>query len=88
MVWFGESLPDDVWRKALSAAKDCDVLLSIGTSGLVQPAAEIPRIALRHGAQVLHINLQPEPVEGDREFSLAGRAAEVLPRLVEEAFSA
>ncbi len=88
VVWFGESLPDDVWRKALSAAKDCDVLLSIGTSGLVQPAAEIPRIALRHGAQVLHINVQPEPVEGDRKFSLEGRAAEVLPRLVEEAFAA
>lgn len=87
VVWFGESLPDDVWRKAVSAAKDCDVLLSIGTSGLVQPAAEIPRIALQHGAQVLHINLQSEPVKGDREFSLAGRAAEVLPRLVEEVFA-
>lgn len=86
VVWFGESLPDDAWRKAVSAAKDCDVLLSIGTSGLVQPAAEIPRIALQHGAQVLHINVQPEPVAGDREFSLAGKAAEVLPRLVEETF--
>ncbi|KIH84103.1 hypothetical protein UCMB321_2103 [Pseudomonas batumici] len=36
---------------------------------------------------MLHINVQPEPVEGDREFSLAGRAAEVLPRLVEEVFA-
>lgn len=86
VVWFGESLPDDVWRKAVSAAKDCDVLLSVGTSGLVQPAAEIPRMALQQGAQVVHINLQPEAVAGDREFSLAGRAAEVLPRLLEQAF--
>ncbi len=86
VVWFGESLPDDVWRKALAAVKKCDVLLSVGTSGLVQPAAELPRIALKHGAQVVHINVQPELVVENREFSLVGRAAEVLPRLVEQAF--
>lgn len=86
VVWFGESLPDDVWRKAVAAAKDCDLLLSVGTSGLVRPAAEIPRIALQHGARVVHINVQPEAVAGEREFSLLGRAAEVLPRLVEQAF--
>lgn len=86
VVWFGELLPDDVWRKAVAAAKDCNVLLSVGTSGLVQPAAEIPRIALKHGAQVVHINVQFEAVAEDREFILAGKAAEVLPRLVEQAF--
>jgi NAD-dependent deacetylase len=86
VVWFGESLPDDVWRKAVTAAKDCDLLLSVGTSGLVQPAAELPQIALQHGARVVHINVQPEAVAGEREFSLVGRAAEVLPRLVEQAF--
>ncbi|VVP39165.1 NAD-dependent protein deacylase [Pseudomonas fluorescens] len=86
VVWFGESLPDDVWRRAVTAAKDCDLLLSVGTSGVVQPAAELPRIALQHGARVVHINVQPEEVAGAREFSLLGRAAEVLPRLVEQAF--
>lgn len=86
VVWFGESLPDVVWRKAVTAAKDCDLLLSVGTSGLVQPAAELPRIALQHGARVVHINVQSEAVAGEREFSLGGRAAEVLPRLIEQAF--
>ena len=86
VVWFGESLPDDVWRKALAAVKKCDLLLSVGTSGLVQPAAEIPQIALQNGARVVHINVQPETIVGEREFSLVGRAAEVLPRLIEQAF--
>lgn len=85
VVWFGESLPEQAWSDALAAAKDCDLLLSVGTSGLVQPAAEIPRIARQHGALVVHINLQPEPVEGDREFSLVGKAAEILPRLLVQA---
>ncbi|MCO8161309.1 NAD-dependent deacylase [Pseudomonas sp. 21LCFQ010] len=82
VVWFGESLPELAWERALEAARSCDLLLSVGTSGLVQPAAEIPRIALRHGAQVVHINLQPEPVNGIREYTLAGRAAQVLPTLL------
>ncbi|WP_166363095.1 NAD-dependent protein deacylase [Pseudomonas akapageensis] len=86
VVWFGESLPDDVWRTAVAAARDCDLLLSVGTSGLVQPAAEIPQIALQHGSRVVHINVQPEAVVGEREFNLVGKAAEVLPRLVEQAF--
>lgn len=85
VVWFGESLPEQAWSDASSAAKNCDLLLSVGTSGLVHPAAEIPRIAKQHGALVVHINLQPEPVEGDREFSLVGKAAEILPRLLVQA---
>lgn len=84
VVWFGESLPAQPWREALAAAEDCDLLLSIGTSGLVQPAAEIPHIARRRGAVVVHVNLQPEPVDGEGQFSLVGKAAEVLPRLLEQ----
>lgn len=85
VVWFGESLPEQAWRDALAAARDCDLLLSVGTSGLVQPAAEIPRIAREHGAVVVHVNLQRESVQGEREFSLAGKAAEILPRLLAQA---
>ncbi|QXI26105.1 SIR2 family NAD-dependent protein deacylase [Pseudomonas vanderleydeniana] len=82
VVWFGESLPAQAWREAMAAAEDCDLLLSIGTSGLVQPAAQIPRMARARGATVVHVNLQPESVEGDNEFSLVGRAAEILPGLL------
>lgn len=85
VVWFGESLPEQAWRDALAAARDCDLLLSVGTSSLVQPAAEIPRIASEHGAVVVHVNLQRESVLGEREFSLVGKAAEILPRLLAQA---
>jgi NAD-dependent deacetylase len=50
VVWFGEMLPDNVLKQAFAAARDCDVLLSIGTSSLVFPAAQIPIYATRAGA--------------------------------------
>lgn len=56
VVWFGEMLPEDAWRAGLAAAEDCDVFLSIGTSGIVYPAAKLPLCALGRGATVVHIN--------------------------------
>lgn len=85
VVWFGESLPKKAWHEALAAVKDCDLLLSVGTSGLVQPAAEIPRLAWEHGAIVVHVNVQQESPQGEREFSLVGEAVEILPRLLAQA---
>lgn len=86
VVWFSETLPDATLRQAFAAARECDLLLVIGTSGVVQPAARIPQLALQHGATVLHINPQPVAPRHAREFSLAGKAGEVLPALVREAF--
>ncbi|MDU9416304.1 NAD-dependent deacylase [Pseudomonas sp. zfem005] len=88
VVWFGEQLPGDVLRAAFTAAEECDLLLSIGTSGVVEPAASIPRLALRAGATVLHLNTQPVAVQGEREFALAGPAGELLPALLQQAFGA
>lgn len=85
VVWFGETLPQLAWRAALAAATVCDLLLVVGTSGLVQPAAQIPGIASDNGAVVVHINLQRTSVQGDRAFSLAGKAAELLPQLLTQA---
>ena len=45
VVWFGEGLPGDIWRAAEHAVRSCDLLLSIGTSGLVYPAAGLPKVA-------------------------------------------
>ena len=82
VVWFGEALPEAALRAAFKAAGECDVLLSIGTSGVVQPAASIPQLALQAGATVAHINPQPSGQGGAREFSLAGAAGVVLPELL------
>ncbi|MGX1186118.1 NAD-dependent deacetylase [Pseudomonas sp. F-14 TE3623] len=82
VVWFGEDLPTAVWKRAVQAAQGCDVLLSIGTSGVVFPAAEIPRIALKSGARVVHINTTETPLESPLEMSLVGRAAICVPAIV------
>lgn len=82
VVWFGESLPQTEMEAAFAAAENCDVLLSIGTSGLVQPAAQIPSLALRSGAWVVHINPDPVPSQHPREISLTGAAGEIVPLLL------
>jgi NAD-dependent deacetylase len=86
VAWFGESLPEAAWRAAIAAVSECDLLLSVGTSGVVQPAATIPQMALERGAIVLHVNVQPTQTQHEREFSVAGPAAKVLPELLHEAF--
>lgn len=87
VVWFGESLPMNAMHQAFAAAEDCDLLISIGTSGVVYPAAEIPQVAWRAGATVLHINPTPGPLHGERDFALASAAGVALPALVEIAFA-
>lgn len=83
VVWFGEMLPQRTWQAALQAAGEADVLLSIGTSGLVQPAASIPQVALEQGALVIEINPEPTPLSDMVDLRLPGTAAEVLPKLLE-----
>ncbi|MDF0732720.1 NAD-dependent deacylase [Pseudomonas entomophila] len=86
VVWFGEYLPEAVLEQAFAAASACDLLLSVGTSGVVQPAASIPRLALDAGAHVLHINPQAVAGRHPREMAIAGKAGEVLPGLLGEVF--
>lgn len=87
VVWFGEPLPEEALRRAVDAASDCDVFLSIGTSGVVFPAASLLPLAARTGAAVAVINTRPQegaPVPG--AFSLLGPAAAMLPALLEAAW--
>src|SRR5262249_31510384 len=60
IVWFHENLPEDVWEAAMMAAHTCDVLLVVGTSAVVHPAASLVPIAKRSkspGAPVVEVNL-------------------------------
>ncbi len=82
VVWFGEALPHAEMEAAFYAAEHCDVLLSVGTSGIVHPAAQIPSVALQNGAWVVHINPEPVTCRHPRELSLQGAAGQVLPLLV------
>ena len=87
VVWFGEALPEAALDAAFEAAKRCDCLLSIGTSGVVQPAARIPSVALEYGATVIHINPDRVPSLHPREFCLQGKAGDLVPELIRQAFT-
>jgi NAD-dependent deacetylase len=82
VVWFGESLdPEDI-RRSLRAVQSSELLLIIGTSGVVQPAASFATIAKQSGAYVVEINIESTPGSHTADTVLIGRAAEVVPRLL------
>ena len=84
VVWFGESLPRAALARAEQAAQSCEVLFSIGTSGLVQPAAGLPWLAKRRGALVIEINPTPTPLTPHVDHALSGPAGQVLPLLLQQ----
>jgi NAD-dependent deacetylase len=86
VVWFGEALPAGALHRATAAAAACDVLLAIGTSGVVYPAAGLPAVAAAAGALILVVNPEEVRVAGPAVHHLRGPAARVLPALVAAAF--
>jgi NAD-dependent deacetylase len=86
VVWFGERLPAEPLNAAWEAAKACDLFLSVGTSGLVEPAASLPSVAYTCGAAVAVINLDVATSAEGRVFYLHAKSGELLPALVRAAF--
>jgi NAD-dependent deacetylase len=82
VVWFGESLPPDVWEAAERAARQADVFFVIGTSAIVYPAAGLARIAKNAGARVVEINVAKTPHAPLADEFLQGASGEILPRLI------
>jgi NAD-dependent deacetylase len=80
VVWFGESLPKNALDCAFHAAQDCTLMLVIGTSALVQPAASLPLAAMRRGAYVVEINPEPTPLSAVVDNAIREPAALGLPR--------
>ena len=83
VVWFGESLPRAQLEAAVSAARSCEVFFSIGTSGVVQPAASLAFAAYNRGAVVVEINAEPTPLTSKADHVLQGKSGEILPSLVQ-----
>lgn len=67
----------------MAAVRNCDALISVGTSGVVRPAADIPEIALSSGATVIHVNIADVCLRSPNELMLIGAAAQVLPELLQ-----
>ena len=82
--WFHESLPADVWWNAQRAAGECDVLLVVGTSAVVYPAASLIPIAKRTkspGATVIECNLTRTEASAMADIGLYGPSGETLPKV-------
>ncbi|MCB2226596.1 MAG: NAD-dependent deacylase [Desulfarculaceae bacterium] len=84
VVWFGENLDPDILENAWRAAAGCEVMLVIGTSAVVQPAAGLASVAKQAGAFVIEINLEPTPNSAEVDLSLMGKAGEILPDIVRQ----
>lgn len=80
VVWFGESLPPAPWNEAQVELGSAAVVVVVGTSAVVQPAASLTELARRAGARVVEVN--PEPVGDARDVIVDGGAAECLPLIL------
>ncbi len=86
-VSFGEPIPSDVARQSIEEAWKCDSMLICGTSAVVYPFANLPRIAKqRGGVTIIEVNAEPTPLteEGISDYLISGKTGEILPRILEE----
>jgi NAD-dependent deacetylase len=83
LVLFGDAMAEPAWTEARRVVENCDLLLSVGTSGAVFPAAMLPDWASRSGATVVTVDPQP-----NGNCPLEGNAGTLLPKLIADAFGA
>jgi len=81
VVWFGEPVPMEVLQASMEEARACDLLLVVGTSAVVYPAAGVAHAAVQDGRSVIEINPDETPLTPHATVSLRGRAGAILPRI-------
>jgi NAD-dependent deacetylase len=83
VVWFGEMLsPDDI-RRAAEISQTCDVMLVVGTSGMVSPASQLPGIAKAVKAKIVEVNPDETPISRLADWTLRGASGVMLPKVIE-----
>ena len=82
IVWFGESLAPEDLECSYAALQRCDILVIIGTSGVVHPAASFASVAKDQGAFVVELNLEATPSSSIVDVSFQGRAKDLVPLLL------
>lgn len=84
-VFFGEMIPPEALWRSQEAASNCEVMLVVGTSAVVQPAAMMPGVARQSGAVVIEINPEPTPLTGAvSNFLIQGKAGAIMNRILAE----
>jgi NAD-dependent deacetylase len=82
VVWFGESLPEHDLTRAYNISKKVDVMLVVGTSGIVTPAAHLPILNMQSGGVVIEVNPQPSTLTDYVKHWVAAPAGEILPTII------
>ena len=82
VVWFGESLPQNIWQSAIKEASVCDVMVIVGTSLVVSPANTLPVYAKQNGAILIEVNPEKTVMSNDMALSIQATSAEVLPKIL------
>jgi len=84
-VFFGEMIPQDAMWRSRQIASDCDVMLVVGTSAVVQPAALMPVVAKESGAKVVEINPERTPLTDEiSDYLIMGGAGDVMNQIIEK----
>ena len=84
-VFFGEMIPQDALWRSRQIASDCDLMLVVGTSAVVQPAALMPVIAKESGAKVVEINPERTPLTDEiSDYLIMGAAGDVMNKIIEK----
>lgn len=82
IVLFGEKLPEREYSRAVKEVQSCTLLLTVGTTMEVYPAAELPELARRKHARIINVNPYPSEADQFADFTLFGPSEEILPSIV------
>lgn len=83
VILFGEALPLRILQTAQRLARECDVMLVVGSSLEVAPASELPMIAVAHGAKLILVNYESTYIDAEADVVIHDDVADVLPQLVQ-----
>jgi NAD-dependent deacetylase len=86
IVLFGEILPQEALAESYRRLDKCDLVLLVGTSGVVYPAAGMPLLAKQKGARLVEINTEESELSYLCDYQLLGKAGEILKEIEEKIF--
>ena len=84
VVWFGESLQENIWKGAVTSVKQCDVFFSVGTSSIVYPAASLIEIARQYSAYIVEVNTESTEMSYYADECIIAKSEDFFPLLINE----
>lgn len=81
VILFGENLDERLLERSFTVARECDLLIAVGTTLVVQPVASLVSVAVQHGATVIVVNAEPTAYDRQADAVLRGDIQDVVPEL-------